>query len=143
MTLASPISASTSQKRKQRVFVVEDHPLMRRSIVEAIDREPDLMTCGQAADASEVLALGSLEADILLTDIQLKSSSGVDLIKDLRVRLPGLPIVATTMFDVRRNERLAREAGAAGFVSKSDGPDRLIAKIREVLEKARESGERD
>ena len=48
-------------------------------------------------------------------------------------------IMATTMFDVRRTERLAREAGASGFISKQDGPDRLIAMIREVLEKGGES----
>jgi DNA-binding NarL/FixJ family response regulator len=55
--------------------------------------------------------------------------------------LPTLPIVATTMFDVRRTERLARAAGASGFLSKQDGPDRLVAMIREVLEKVREHHE--
>ena len=118
---------------KRRVFVVEDHPLMRRSIVEAIEREPDLMVCGQAEDVPEVLAIVSLQPDVVLTDIQLKTSSGLDLIKALRARLPVLPIVATTMFDVRRTERLARAAGASGFVSKETGPDRLIAMIREVM----------
>ena len=95
---------------KRRIFVVEDHPLMRRSIVEAILREPDLTVCGQAEDVPEVLTVVSLQPDVVLTDLQLKSSSGLDLIKALRERLPALPIVATTMFDVRRNERLARAA---------------------------------
>ena len=120
--------------RKKRVFVVEDHPLMRRSIVEAIEREPDLMVCGQAEDAPEALAIASLQPDLVLTDIQLKSSSGLDLIKALRARLPALPIIAATMFDVHRTGRLARAAGASGFVSKEDGPVRLVATIREVLE---------
>jgi DNA-binding NarL/FixJ family response regulator len=118
---------------KRRVFVVEDHPLMRRSIVEAILREPDLTVCGQAEDEPEVLAIVSLQPDVVLTDIQLKSSNGLDLIKALRARLTALPIVATTMFDVRRTERLARAAGASGFVSKENGPDQLVATIREVL----------
>ena len=122
---------------KRRIFVVEDHPLMRRSIVEAILREPDLMVCGQADDVPEVLAIISQQPDVVLTDIQFKTSSGLDLIKALRTRLPALPIVAATMFDVRRNERLARAAGASGFVSKEDGPDRLIAMIRNVLDKMR------
>jgi DNA-binding NarL/FixJ family response regulator len=120
---------------KRRVFVVEDHALMRRSIVEAIEREPDLMVCGQAEAAPEVPAIASHQPDVVLTDIQLKGSSGLDLIKALRTRLPALPIVATTMFDVRRTGCLARAAGASGFVSKLDGPDELIAAIREVLEK--------
>ena len=108
---------------------------MRRSIVEAIDREPDLVTCGQAEDRPETRAIASVGADVVLTDLQLKSSSGLDLIKELRVCLPALPVIATTMFDVRRNERLAREAGATGFVAKGDGPDRMIAMIREALSK--------
>jgi len=120
---------------KRRVFIVEDHPLMRRSIVEAILREPDLTVCGQAEDVPEVLTVVSLQPDVVLTDLQLKSSSGLDLIKALRERLPALPIVATTMFDVRRNERLARAAGASGFVSKENGPDQLVTIIREVLGK--------
>ena len=137
------VSASTGPRDpKRRVFVVEDHALMRRSIVEAILREPDLTVCGQAEDVPEVLAIASLQPDVVLTDLQLKSSSGLDLIKALRTRLPAMPIVATTMFDVRRNERLARAAGASGFVSKENGPDQLVATIREVLEKngQRESG---
>ena len=107
---------------------------MRRSSIEAIEREPDLMVCGQAADAPEALAIASLQPDLVLTDVQLKSSSGLDLIKALRARLPALPIIAATMFDVRRAGRLARAAGASGFVSKEDGPGRLVATIREVLE---------
>ncbi len=126
--------------RKKRVFVVEDHPLMRRSLVEAIEREPDLIVCGQADDVPELPAILSLQPDVVLTDIQLKSSSGLDLIKALRARLPVLPIVAATMFNVRRNERLARAAGASGFVSKEEGPDRLIAMIYEVL---KQDAERD
>ena len=127
--------------RKQTVFLVEDHSLMRRSIVEAIEREPDMTVCGQAEDASAALAaILSLPPSLVLTDIQLKSSSGLDLIKALRARLPVLPIVAATMFNVRRNERLARAAGASGFVSKEEGPDRLIAMIYEVL---KQDAERD
>lgn len=121
-----------------RLFITEDHPLMRRSIVEAIEREPDWTVCGQAEDAPEALAaILSLQPDLVLTDIQLKSSSGLELIKCLCAQAPALPVVATTMFDVQRNERLARAAGAAGFVSKHDGPEKLIATIHKAL-KARE-----
>jgi DNA-binding NtrC family response regulator len=138
---ANPARASEQQQAvKKRVFLVEDHPLMRRSIAEAIEREPDLTVCGQAEDAPAAqAAILPLPPDIVLTDIRLKSSSGLDLIKSLRSRLPGLPIVATTMFDARHIERLARTAGATAFVHKGDGPDQLIAIIREVLK----LGERD
>ena len=129
---------AVSEGLKHRVFVVEDHALMRRSIVEAIEREADLTVCGQADDVPEVPAIVSFQPDLVLTDIQLKSSSGLDLVKALRTRMPALPIVATTMFDARRTERLARAAGATDFISKEEGPDRLIAVIRRVLGKNRQ-----
>ena len=107
---------------------------MRRSIVQALEREPDLTVCGEAEDAQDALAaIVALQPDLVLTDIQLKSSSGLDLIKALREHSPALPIIATTMFDGLRNERLARAAGASAFVSKDDGPEKLIATIHEVL----------
>lgn len=115
---------------------------MRRSIVEALEREPDLTVCGQAEDAPEALvAIESLHPDLVLTDIQLKSSSGLDLIKNLRAQSPGLPIIATTMFDVRRNERLARAAGASSFVAKQDGPEKLVATVHELLKTSKERDE--
>ena len=128
-----PVPTKTSRMKKT-IFVIEDHALMRRSIVEALERDTDLSVCGQAEDASEALvAIALLQPDLVLTDIQLKSSSGLDLIKTLHAQTPALPIVATTMFDVARTERLARAAGAAAFASKQDGPEQLIATVREVL----------
>ena len=115
---------------------------MRRSLVEAIERETDLTVCGEAQDAQEAFAaIVSLQPDIVLTDIQLKSSSSLDLIKALQAQSPGLPIIATTMFDVRRTERLARAAGASGFVSKQDGPEKLITTVHEVLRTGKEPDE--
>lgn len=115
---------------------------MRRSIVEALERESDLTVCGEAEDAEEaVSAIESLHPDIVLTDIQLKSSSGLDLIKILHAQSPTLPVVATTMFDVRRTERLARAAGASGFASKQDGPEKLVATVHEVLKASKEPDE--
>ncbi len=75
---------------------------MRQSIIGALERETDLTVCGEAADVQEAIAaIAALHPDLVLTDIQLKSSSGLDLIKALHAQTPALPIVATTMFDVR------------------------------------------
>ena len=109
---------------------------MRRSLVDAIERETDLTVCGQAEDAQAALAaVVSARPDLVLTDIQLKSSSGLDFIKAIRAQDPELPVVATTMFDVQRTERLARAAGASAFVAKQDGPARLIEVVRNSLRK--------
>lgn len=107
---------------------------MRRSLVEAIEREADLTVCGHAEDAQAALAaVVSARPDIVLTDIQLRSSSGLDFIKAIHEQNPALPVVATTMFDVQRTERLARAAGAAAFVAKQEGPDRLVATLHAAL----------
>jgi len=120
---------------KSRVFVIEDHALMRKSIVEALEREANLAVCGEADDAAEALAaIARLHPDLVLTDIQLKSSSGLEVIKALRARSATLPIVATTMFNASRNERLALAAGASGFASKQEGPARLIAQVQAALQ---------
>ena len=119
---------------KSKVFVIEDHPLMRKSIVEAIEREADLTVCGQAEDAESALAaVVWLHPDIVLTDIQLRASSGLDFIKAARAQVPALPILATTMFNVQRAERLARAAGASDFVAKQEGPGKLVATIHQLL----------
>jgi DNA-binding NarL/FixJ family response regulator len=139
MNEITPLTAAAEpEKLKRRVLVIDDHPLMRRSMIEALEREPDFTVCGQAGDAAEGLAASaSLHPDLVLTDLQLKASSGLDLIRQLQAQSPSLPVVATTMFDLRRNERLARAAGAAGFASKQDGPDQLIATLRTVLKTGR------
>lgn len=107
---------------------------MRRSLVEAIERETDLTVCGQAEDAlAAMAAVVSMRPDIVLTDIQLKASSGLDFIKAIRAHDAQLPVVATTMFNVLQTERLARAAGASAFVAKQDGPARLIEVVRKSL----------
>ena len=119
---------------KTKVFIVEDHPAVRQGIVETINREATLYVCGEASDVQP--ALVSIEAttpDLVLADIQLKSSSGLDLIRDLRARFPSLPVIAMTMFDPVRYEKQALAAGAAAYIVKQEGADKMMEIIREVL----------
>lgn len=125
---------------KMRIVVVEDHAALRHGIVDTIDREVDLMVCGQADDVSSALdVVSAARPDLVLIDLQLRSSSGIDLIGQLRQRHPALLTVAMTMFDQESFEKLARAAGAAGFVSKQEGPARLLATIRAALDVGRAS----
>lgn len=120
---------------RRRIFVVEDHAFMRKSIVSSIERNASLSVCGEAADSDEALqAIVALVPDLVLTDLQLKTSSGIDLIAALRSHFPTLPIVATTMFDVSANEQMARSAGATDFVSKFEGPDVMNQAILNALD---------
>ena len=83
------------------MLVIDDDPLMLRSLVDALEREPDFTVCGQAGDVPEALAAAASQLpDVVLTDLHLKTTSGLDLIRQLHTEAPGLPVIATTMFDV-------------------------------------------
>ena len=117
-----------------KVFIVEDHPAVRQGIVETINREATLCVCGEAEDMQPALAaIETSQPDLVLADIQLKSSNGLDLIRALHERFPSLPVIAMTMFDPVRYERQARAAGAVAFVVKQEGADKMLEIIRDVL----------
>jgi DNA-binding NarL/FixJ family response regulator len=119
---------------KLKVFIVEDHPAVRHGIVETINREDNLCVCGEADDAQPALAaIASAPPDMVLVDIQLKSSNGLELIRALHERFTSLPVIAMTMFDPVRYEREARAAGATAFIVKQEGADKMLEIIRNVL----------
>lgn len=120
---------------KKNIFVVEDQAAVREGIIENLNRENDLSVCGQADDVQPALAgIEAAAPDLVLTDLQLKSSQGLTLIRELRQRYPALPIVAMTMFDPIGHERKARTAGATAFALKQEGAEKLIEIIRLALE---------
>jgi DNA-binding NarL/FixJ family response regulator len=119
---------------KMNVFVVEDHPAVRQGIVETINREADLAVCGEADDVQPTLtAIEAAPPQLILVDIQLKSSNGLDLIRVLHERFPALPIIAMTMFDPVRCEKEARAAGARAFIVKQEGAEKMVEIVRHVL----------
>lgn len=119
---------------KMKVFIVEDHPAVRQGIVETLNREAALAVCGEADDVQPALAaIEASQPDLVLADIQLKSSNGLDLIRALHEKFPALPVIAMTMFDPVRYEKQARAAGAVAFIVKQEGADKMLEAIREVL----------
>ncbi len=79
---------STSSK-KTTVLLVDDHPLLRRGLAQLINQQADLAVCGEAEDAATAVRLAeSLQPDVAIVDITLRDSSGIELIKDLRIRAP-------------------------------------------------------
>ena len=120
---------------KKKVFVVEDQAAVREGIVESLNRETDLRVCGEADDLQPALtAIQAAQPDLVLTDLQLKSSLGLDLIRELRRLYPTLPVVAMTMFDPIGYEKQARASGATGFAVKQEGAGKLIEVIRDALQ---------
>lgn len=127
------VEAGTALKPK-KIFVVDDHPMMREGLRSVINREPDLTICSEADSAREAMArIGKASPDLALVDITLPDKSGLELVKDLKVLCPTLPILAISMHDdTLYTERMLR-AGAKGYINKHQPPGELLKAIRQVL----------
>src|SRR6059058_1047657 len=91
---------AAAQNKKFRVFLVEDHPLIRQAMAENIRRQRDLMVCGESDNRKEALAaIPICKPDVAVVDLTLKQSDGLELIKDLRQRYPKLFTLVLSMHD--------------------------------------------
>jgi DNA-binding NarL/FixJ family response regulator len=117
-----------------RIFLVDDHALLRRGLAALIETEPDLVVCSQAATRQAGLdAIAAAKPDLVIADLQLKDSDGLELIKDLKVRYPRLPVLALSMHEEAIYAERALRAGARGYVTKQDLEDTVLTAIRRVL----------
>jgi len=124
-------SAKAEQKK---IFIVDDHPMMREGLAQLIAQETDLMVCGEADDAAQALdQIEKLKPDLALVDITLRSTSGLELIKDLRIRAPALSILVISMHDESLYAERVLRAGGRGYVMKQEGGKKLMEAMRQVL----------
>ncbi|KPK86005.1 MAG: LuxR family transcriptional regulator [Phycisphaerae bacterium SM23_33] len=120
---------------RKKVLIVDDHPVIRYGITQTVEQEPDMLVCGQAEDVQGALeAVERLEPDVAVVDISLKHSSGIELIKQLRQRRPGLPVLVLSMHDESLYAERALRAGARGYVTKAEPPERIVEGIRQILQ---------
>ena len=124
-----------------RIFVVDDHAVMRAILSTLIGYEPDLDLCGVAASAEEALDMAAWGAcDLLLTDVSLPGMDGIALAERVRAEHPDLPVVVVSAtVDAAMTER-ARAAGAAATLSKAHLGDTLAPTLRDVLTAAEARG---
>jgi DNA-binding NarL/FixJ family response regulator len=119
---------------KTRVFLVDDHPIVRQGLSQLINREPDLMVCGEAEDARRALdAIVPLKPDILIVDVSLEGPDGIELLKMIRARDSKLPVLMLSMHDESLYAERALRAGANGFIMKQEATERVLIAIRQIL----------
>ena len=119
---------------KIRIFLVDDHPLLRQGIAGRIGEEPDLAMCGQAGSAAEALpAIASAKPDIVIVDISLPGRDGIELIKDIKARHRAMLVLVLSMHDESLYAERALRAGAAGYLMKSAASETLIQAIRKTI----------
>jgi len=123
-----------TQTEKSRILIVEDHPLFREGLVQMINRNTTLSVCGQVADtASALKAVAELKPDLVLVDISLEGSNGIDLIKNLKAKYEELPILVISMHDESLYAERALRAGALGYLMKNEPARTVKSAIFKVL----------
>jgi DNA-binding NarL/FixJ family response regulator len=116
------------------ILIVDDHPMMRRGLRELLSHEPDLRVCGEAVEAQAALRMiESLPPDLMIVDLSLKQSSGLDLIKRVRATHPEVRMLVISMHDEGLYAERALSAGAMGYVSKQEPPEGVLDAVRLVL----------
>jgi len=132
MAKHKPDSAPTAGRKK--IYVVDDHPLMREGLCGVINHEADLMVCGVAENAHQAMeAIPKLAPDLALIDITLPGKNGLELVKDLKAMHPHLAILAISMHDETLYAERMLRAGANGYITKQQPPEELVKAIRQVL----------
>jgi DNA-binding NarL/FixJ family response regulator len=121
-------------KPKKQILIVDDHPMMRQGLVQLIDHEPDLACAGEADTAAQALnCIAARQPDLILADISLPDKSGLELLKDIQVFHPTLPVLVFSMHDESVYAERVLRAGGRGYIMKQEGGKKLMQAIRQVI----------
>ena len=119
---------------KKRILVVDDHPIVRQGLALLINREPDMLVCGEAEEAIGALhVLASAHPDVLIVDISLTGPDGLDLLKTIRTTHPTLPVLILSMHDESIYAERALRAGANGYIMKQEATEKVLVAVRRIL----------
>jgi DNA-binding NarL/FixJ family response regulator len=128
------MKTKSARPGRKKIFIVDDHPMMRDGLRALISAEKDLEVCGEAEDAAPALdQMEKLQPDLAIVDITLRTTSGLELIKDMQIRLPKVPALVVSMHDESLYAERVLRAGGRGYVMKQEGGKKLMDAIRRVL----------
>ena len=128
------VEAKPPASGKHKIFIVDDHPIVRQGLVQMLDSESDLTVIGQGEDAyGSLRAIRAAKPDLVLLDISLKDSDGIELVKELKAQEPQMPVLMLSMHDESLYAERALRAGARGYIMKQEAPPMLLGAIRKVL----------
>jgi two-component system, NarL family, invasion response regulator UvrY len=117
-----------------RVLIADDHPVVRGGLKEILVHHLEGVVCGEVENAQQVLAQVQRHAwDLLILDITMPGRSGYDVLGDLKVLQPNLPILVLSMHPEDLYAKRALKAGARGYLKKESAPEELIQAVRKLL----------
>jgi DNA-binding NarL/FixJ family response regulator len=128
------IPDKSTEAKPKRILLVDDHPMVRERLTEVILRESDLTVCGEAED--RFLAMQKIAAThphLVIVDLTLKGSHGMELIKDIRSQYPELAVLVVSMHDEMLHAERVIRAGARGYITKQEATRKIMLAIRTVL----------
>ncbi len=132
--MANPKNQPFIRKGKVRVLLVDDHPILRKGLAQMINQESDMMVCGEAEDAGKGFELvGTLQPDVAVVDVSLKTGNGIELVKNIKARYPELAVLVLSMHDESLYAERALRAGSLGYIMKEEATEQVLVAIRRVL----------
>jgi DNA-binding NarL/FixJ family response regulator len=125
---------SVTRGKVRKIFIVDDHAVMRQGLAKLVGDEKDLEVCGEAESAADALkAIGRLKPDLAIVDISLTGRTGIELIRDVRQHYPGVCVLVLSMHDETIYSERVLRAGGRGYIMKQEGGKVLMQAIRQVL----------
>jgi DNA-binding NarL/FixJ family response regulator len=120
--------------KKTRIFILDDHPIVRQGIAEMINDESDMHVCGEADNYQEAMkTVETLKPDVILVDISLNGSSGLEFLKSLKIQFPDCKALILSMHDETLYAERALREGARGYIMKQQATEKIMDAIRHVM----------
>ena len=120
--------------RPVRIFIIDDHPLVRSGLKQLIEGEEDLCVCCEASRISGTMELISeCLPDLAIIDLSLPDGNGMELVKRLQIQHPKMPVLVSSMHDERLFAERALMSGAKGYINKQEAGEQVIEAIRQIL----------
>ena len=122
------------QTIKSKVFIVDDHPVLRQGLAQLINQEEDMISAGEAGNATEAIqGIEKVNPDLVIMDISLEETSGIELTKNILAKHPKIFVLIVSMHDESLYLIPALRAGAKGYLTKQEATDHVVIAIRKVL----------
>ncbi len=116
-----------------RIYIVDDHPLVRQGLAQIIEKEEDMEVCGEAENSPGAMkGVGETNPDVIIVDISLQGNNGLELIKNIKAVYENIPILVFSMHDETIYAQRALRAGAKAYVMKKEPSTKIVDAIHRI-----------